>query len=80
MEPGGAERGQLPPLIPLKNALSDVHLTSLPPLSGINRKSTPTIMKQPDTGKKEKKKKATQFPHTITLSPILLFLNSIYFN
>ena len=52
-EPRGAERGQLPPLTPLKNALSDVHLTSLPPLSGINRKSTLTIMKQTDTRKKE---------------------------
>ena len=57
-EPRGAERGQLhppppPTPIPLKNAFSDVHLTSLPPLSGINRRSTPTIMKQPDTGKKE---------------------------
>ena len=51
-EPGGPRGGNCPPLTPLKNALSDVHLTSLPPLSGINRKSTPTIMKQPDTGKK----------------------------
>ena len=37
-----------------------------------------TIMKQPDTGKKEWKKKLLN-SLTQSLSPILIFLNSIYF-
>jgi len=45
----------------------------------LSRKGTPTIIQQPWHQKERKEKKSPQFPHTITLSPILLFLNSIYF-